>query len=147
MPMLGVHHAFDQTERAGFFGFVLVSSRLGVISFLKVVCSAGDHNVGIKINDDLGHGCELLTVQYLDGRIESLLHVGASFGVNISIFLKMEVLMDLNVILTSLVTGVALLRRSGDDSEIRRGKAWSLTIRNPRVRATGGSIPSIRISF
>ena len=76
-----------------------------------------------------------------------MLHVIALFGVNIGVSVEMEVLMNLNVTMTSLVAGVALLRRSGDGSEIRRGKAWKFSSRNPRVRATEGSIPSLRITL
>mgnify|MGYP000598341414 CR=1 FL=1 len=53
---------------------------------------------------------------------ESIAHVVVSFGVNISIFIRMEVLMNLNVVMTSLVAGAALLWRAGDGSEVRRGK-------------------------
>ncbi len=63
-------------------------------------------------------------MQNLGASVESTLHVVASFGVNISIFIRMEVLMNLNVVITSLVAGVALLRRSGDGSEVRRGDTW-----------------------
>ena len=87
------------------------------------------------------------SAQSLGARVEGMLHAVASFGANISVFVKMEVLMDLNVVMTSLVAGVALLPRSGDGSEIRRGNAWKLSTRNPRARATEGSIPSLRITF
>ena len=86
------------------------------------------------------------SAQSLGARVEGVLHAVASFGANISIFVKMEVLMNLNVVMTSLVAGVALLRRSGDGSEIRRGNTWKLSTRNPRARATEGSIPSLRIT-
>ena len=52
--------------------------------------------------------------------------------------------MDLNVVMTSLMFGAALLRRSGDGSEIRRGNTWRLSNRNPGARATEGSNPSLR---
>jgi len=42
------------------------------------------------------------------------------------------------ILLTCLVDGVALLRRSGDGSEIRRDNAWLLPPRNPRDRANWG---------
>ena len=86
------------------------------------------------------------SVQSLGARFECILHAVASFGANISIFAKMEVLMDLNVVMTSLMLGAALLRGSGDGSEIRRGNTWRLSSRNPRARATEGSNPSLRIS-
>jgi len=63
-------------------------------------------------------------VRNLGASVESIAHVVASFGVNISIFIRMEVFMNLNVVMTSLVAGVALLWRSGDGSEIRRGETW-----------------------
>src|SRR4030067_3712111 len=88
----------------------------------------------------------MLSVQSLGVRFECILHAVASFGANISIFAKTEVLMDLNVVMTSLMLGAALLRRSGDGSEIRRGSTWRLSNRNPRDRATEGSNPSLRIS-
>ena len=62
------------------------------------------------------------TAHNLGASAESIARVVASFGVNISIFMRMEVFMNLNVVMTSLVAGVALLWRSGDGSEIRRGK-------------------------
>lgn len=86
-------------------------------------------------------------VQSLGARVECMLHAVASFGAFIGVSLRMEVLMNLNVVMTSLVAGVALLRRSGDGSEIRRGEAWWHSIRNPRDRATEGSIPSLRINL
>jgi len=89
----------------------------------------------------------LTSVQSLGARFECILHAVASFGAYISIFVRMEVLMDLNVALTSLVLGAALLRRSGDGSEIRRGRACGHSDRNPRDRATEGSNPSLRIFF
>jgi hypothetical protein len=85
------------------------------------------------------------SAQSLGARVEGILHAVASFGANIGVFVKMEVLMDLNVVTTSLVGGAALLRRSGDGSEIRRGNTWKLSTCNPRARATEGSIPSLRI--
>ena len=88
----------------------------------------------------------MASVQSLGVRFEDILHGVASFGANISIFAKTEVLMDLNVVMTSLMLGAALLRRSGDGSEIRRGSTWRLSNRNPRDRATEGSNPSLRIS-
>lgn len=81
-------------------------------------------------------------------RVDGILHAVASFGANIGVSMKMEVFMNLNVVLTSLVAGVALLRRSGKDgSEIRKGKMWKLSTRNPRARATEGPIPSLRTTF
>ncbi len=62
-------------------------------------------------------------MQNLGARVECMLHAVTSFGAFISVSLKTEVLMNLNVLMTSLVAGVALLRRSGDGSEIRRGEA------------------------
>jgi len=66
----------------------------------------------------------MLSMQNLGARVESVLHAVVSFGVSISVFMKMEVLMNLNVVTTCLVAGVALLRRPDGDSEIRRDKAW-----------------------
>lgn len=60
----------------------------------------------------------------LGASVDSIAHVVALFGVKISIFIRMEVFMNLNVVITSLVAGVALLWRSGDGSEIRRGEMW-----------------------
>lgn len=83
----------------------------------------------------------------MGARVERILHAVASFGANISVSVKMEVLMDLSVAMTCLVAGVPLLRRSGDGSEIRRGEVWRRSSRNPRARATEGSIPSLRPTF
>jgi len=66
---------------------------------------------------------QLSSVQSLGARFKYILYAVASFGAYISIFFKMEVLMNLNVAMTSLVLGAALLRGSGDSSEIRRGCA------------------------
>ncbi len=59
----------------------------------------------------------------MGARVEGMLYAVASFGAITSVFVKMEVLMDLNVVTTSLGAGAALLWRSGDGSEIRRGNA------------------------
>jgi len=79
----------------------------------------------------------------LGARVESILHVVASFGAFISFSIRMEVLMNLKVTMTCLVAGAALLWRSGDGSEIRRGKTWKFSACNPGARATEGSIPSL----
>ena len=101
-------------------------------------------NKDLTPNHELRRGCPSESTQGLGARVDCILHAVASFGANIGISVQMEVLMNLNVAMTSLVAGVALLRRSGDGSEIRRGKAWKLSSRNPRARATEGSISSLR---
>lgn len=83
----------------------------------------------------------------LGASIAGVFHAATPFGAIIGISVKTEVIMSLNVVMTSLVAGVALLRRSGDGSEIRRGRAWKSVIRNLGVRATEGSTSSLRTIF
>lgn len=59
----------------------------------------------------------------LDVRVVGSLHIAALFGAIIEISIKVEAMMTMNAAVY-LVAGVALLRRSGDGSEIRRDRVW-----------------------
>ena len=83
----------------------------------------------------------------LGARVAGAFYTAASFGATICTSVKTEVFMTLNVVMTCLMAGVALLRRYGNGSEIRRGKAWKSETRSLRDRASKGSTPFLRLFF